>query len=221
MTRSCVPVWTDVRPLRGAAGLLDWRMCGRLSTMLASGKVTGAEGEQTLFPSAHRLPWRLVLALGAGPRRDFSERRFQACVRRAFDAVQGPRGAPRWRSRCRAATASARAGAAATLTSRRALDLLLQELDATPNVVDELAVIAPAAVQKELGEVLRLRAVRGAAAHGRAGAGAPRAARRARSPESSAKICASRARGPNMAAWGAVSTRRFSSSSTTSGSSAS
>ncbi|HTA18129.1 MAG TPA: peptidase M17, partial [Polyangia bacterium] len=46
----CVPVWTDVRPLRGAAGLLDWRLCGRLSTMLASGKVTGAEGEQTLFP---------------------------------------------------------------------------------------------------------------------------------------------------------------------------
>src|SRR3981189_3669572 len=82
----CVPLWTDVRPLRGAAGLLDWRLCGRLSGMLASGKVTAAEGEQTLFPSAHRLPWRLVLALGAGARRDFSERRFQASVRRAFDA---------------------------------------------------------------------------------------------------------------------------------------
>jgi hypothetical protein len=25
-----VPVWSDVRPLRGAAGLLDWRLCGRL-----------------------------------------------------------------------------------------------------------------------------------------------------------------------------------------------
>jgi hypothetical protein len=159
----CVPVWTDVRPLRGAAGLLDWRMCGRLSGMLASGKVTAAEGEQTLFPSAHRLPWRLVLALGAGPRRDFSERRFQASVRRAFDAVRGL-GARRvalalpGRDGERAVT-----GAAAALTSRRALDLLLQELDAMPSVVDELAVIAPAAVQKELGEVLRLRTVRAVA----------------------------------------------------------
>jgi hypothetical protein len=162
----CVPVWTDVRPLRGAAGLLDWRMCGRLSKMLASGKVSGAEGEQTLFPTAHRLPWRLVLALGAGPRRDFTERHFQACVRRAFGAVKGL-GARRLalalpgRDGERAAT-----GAAATLTSRRALDLVLEELDAHPGVVDELAVIAPAAVQKELGEVLRLRAVRSAAPPG-------------------------------------------------------
>jgi hypothetical protein len=176
----CVPVWTDVRPLRGAAGLLDWRLCGRLSTMLASGKVTGAEGEQTLFPTAHRLPWRLVLALGGGARREFSERRFQACVRRAFDAAKGL-GARRLalalpgRDGERAAT-----GATATLTSRRALDLVLQELDATPAIVDELSVIAPAAVQKELGEVLRLRAVRSAAPT----PGRPAAARRvARAPK--------------------------------------
>ena len=159
----CVPVWTDVRPLRGAAGLLDWRMCGRLSTMLAAGKVTGAEGEQTLFPTKHRLPWRLVLALGAGPRRDFSERRFQSCVRRAFDAAKGL-GARRLALALPGRDGEkAASGATATLTSRRALDLVLQELDATPSIVDELHVIAPAAVQKELGEVLRLRAVRSAA----------------------------------------------------------
>ncbi|HSZ80931.1 MAG TPA: M17 family peptidase N-terminal domain-containing protein [Polyangia bacterium] len=162
----CVPVWTDVRPLRGAAGLLDWRLCGRLSMMLASGKVTGAEGEQTLFPTAHRLPWRLVLALGGGPRRDFSDRRFQASVRRALDAVRGL-GARRLalalpgRDGERATT-----GATATLTSRRALDVVLEELDARPGVLDELAVIAPGAVQKELAEVLRLRVVRAAAPTG-------------------------------------------------------
>ena len=162
----CVPVWTDVRPLRGAAGLLDWRLCGRLSTMLASGKVTGAAGEQTLFPTAHRLPWRLVLALGAGPRRDFSDRRFQDSVRRALDAVRGL-GARRLalalpgRDGERATT-----GATAALTSRRALDVVLAELDATPAIVDELAVIAPGAVQKELAEVLRLRVVRATAPPG-------------------------------------------------------
>jgi hypothetical protein len=164
----CVPVWTDVRPLRGAAGLLDWRMCGRLSAMLASGKVTGKEGEQTLFPTTHRLPWRLVLAVGGGPRRDFSEKRFTASVKQALQALRGL-GARRLalalpgRDGERATT-----GATAGLTSRRALDLLLETVDAELAAggtgLDELAVIAPAQVQKELGEVLRLRSVRAAAA---------------------------------------------------------
>jgi hypothetical protein len=150
--------------------------------MLASGKVTGAEGERTLFPSGHRLPWRLVLALGAGPRRDFSEARFVGCVRRALEAARGlgarrlalalpGRDDERASAPAPAAAAAAPAAGGAALTSRRALDLLLQELDAAPGAVDELGVIAPAAVQKELGEVLRLRAVRAAAA----GAGRPAA----------------------------------------------
>jgi hypothetical protein len=172
----CVPLWTDVRPLRGAAGLLDWRMCGRLSAMLVSGKVTGAEGEQTLFPSAHRLPWRLVLALGAGPRRDFSEKRFQASVRRAFDAAKGL-GARRLALALPGRDGERAAASAAALTSRRALDLVLQELDAVPGLLDELAVIAPVAVQKELGEVLRMRAIRAAPAGPRPAA-APRRAQR-------------------------------------------
>jgi hypothetical protein len=158
----CVPVWSDVRPLRGAAGLLDWRMCGRLSAMLAAGKVTGADGEQTLFPTAHRLPWRLVLALGAGPRADFSDKRLQATVRRALKAVAGL-GARRLALALPARESErATAGAAAALTPRRALDIVLQEVDAGPAVLDELCVIAPGAAGKELGEVLRLRAVRAA-----------------------------------------------------------
>jgi Cytosol aminopeptidase family, N-terminal domain len=172
----CVPVWTDVRPLRGAAGLLDWRLCGRLSALLASGKVTGVEGEQTLFPSSHRLPWRLVLALGAGPRRDFSEKRFQASVRRAFDAAKGL-GARRLALALPGRDGERAAASTAALTSRRALDLVLQELDSTPTVLDELAVIAPVAVQKELGEVLRLRAIRAAPAGPRPSSAARRAQR--------------------------------------------
>jgi hypothetical protein len=156
----CVPVWSDVRPPRGAAGLLDWRMCGRLSSMLASGKVTGAEGEQTLFPSAHRLPWRLVLALGAGPRREFSAERLHATVRRVLKAAKGL-GVRRLAFALPARDGEkATTGPAAALTSRRALDVVLEEVDAAPGAVDELTVIVPATVQKELAVVLRLRAVR-------------------------------------------------------------
>jgi Cytosol aminopeptidase family, N-terminal domain len=158
----CVPVWTDVRPLRGAAGLLDWRMCGRLSAMLAAGKVTGADGEQTLFPTASRLPWRLVLALGAGPRAEFSDKRLQAAVRRALKAVGGL-GARRLALALPARDGDrATTGPTATLTLRRALDIVLQEVDSNPGALDELCIIAPGSAGKELGEVLRLRSVRAA-----------------------------------------------------------
>ena len=44
-----VPLWADVRPLRGAAGLLDWRLNGRLSQLLREGRLLGAAGEKLLF----------------------------------------------------------------------------------------------------------------------------------------------------------------------------
>jgi hypothetical protein len=57
-----VPLWTDVRPLRGAAGLLDWRLNGRLSQLLREGRVEGATGEKLLFVTS-RVPWRRVLTV--------------------------------------------------------------------------------------------------------------------------------------------------------------
>ena len=66
-----VGFWSDARPLRGAPGILDWRLCGKLSAWLVSGKVAGTDGEQTLFPSGGRLAWKLVLVAGLGRRADF------------------------------------------------------------------------------------------------------------------------------------------------------
>jgi hypothetical protein len=174
----CIPVWSDVRPLRGAAGLLDWRMCGRLSAMMAAGKVTGAEGEQTLFPSAGRLPWRLVLALGAGARRDFNEARLVAGLRRALKATAGL-GARRlaYALPGRDGERIVAGSPPSVPASRRALDLVLQELDGGAAPLDELTVIAPGAAGKELAEVLRLRAVRASAEVPRVGVPAKRAGR--------------------------------------------
>jgi hypothetical protein len=39
-----LPFFSDERPLRGAAGLCDWRLCGRLSRMLQAGRVAGQLG---------------------------------------------------------------------------------------------------------------------------------------------------------------------------------
>jgi leucyl aminopeptidase len=58
---------TTDRPLRGAAGQADWRLCGRLSRLIASGRVEGHAGEAALLPGGGGLRAPLLLALGLGP----------------------------------------------------------------------------------------------------------------------------------------------------------
>ncbi len=65
--------FVDERPLRGAAGLCDWRMCGRLSRLLVGGRVTGAFGETTLYPAA-RVPFGRLVLVGLGKMADFDEK---------------------------------------------------------------------------------------------------------------------------------------------------
>jgi hypothetical protein len=55
------------RPLRGAAGRADWRLCGRLSRLLAERRVEGHAGEAVLLPGGGGLRAPLLLALGRGP----------------------------------------------------------------------------------------------------------------------------------------------------------
>jgi hypothetical protein len=83
-----VPIWTDVRPLRGAAGLLDWRLNGRLSECLRDERFAGERGERLLWPTK-RIPWRAVLAIGLGATRDFDEERFRDTLDTTFTVMQG------------------------------------------------------------------------------------------------------------------------------------
>ncbi len=58
---------TDQRPLRGAAGIVDWRLCGELSNALQSGSLTGALGERLLMPTHGRIGPKRLLIFGVGP----------------------------------------------------------------------------------------------------------------------------------------------------------
>lgn len=64
-----VGVTTDTRPLVGAAGYLDWRLCGRISRMLQAGVATGAAGEKVLLPTLGRLGATRIFLFGWGPER--------------------------------------------------------------------------------------------------------------------------------------------------------
>ena len=57
----------DRRPLRGAAGIVDWRLCGELSRALQTGSLTGALGERLLMPTHGRIGPKRLLLFGAGP----------------------------------------------------------------------------------------------------------------------------------------------------------
>jgi hypothetical protein len=63
----CVFVTEDDRPLGGAAGYLDWRMCGSLSRVLLQGFFKGDRGEQLLMPTSGGVPAVKLFAVGAGP----------------------------------------------------------------------------------------------------------------------------------------------------------
>lgn len=57
----------DERPLQGAAGLLDWRMCGWLTQQFLVENFRGKRGEKILTWPAKRVPTERVIILGAGP----------------------------------------------------------------------------------------------------------------------------------------------------------
>ena len=56
------------RPLRGAAGRADWRLCGLVSDLLADGRLREKTGAAVLVPGAGRLAADRVMLVGLGRR---------------------------------------------------------------------------------------------------------------------------------------------------------
>jgi hypothetical protein len=83
-----VPIWADVRPLRGAAGLVDWRLCGRLSQVLRDGRLEGTPGEKLLLVT-NRIRWKRVLAIGVGDSNEFGGESFRRAVDCGLQALRG------------------------------------------------------------------------------------------------------------------------------------
>lgn len=69
--------FADERPLQGVGGLVDWRLNGFLSRLILDGRITGAWGEQLLYPLPSRLPVKKVLYVGLGDRSKYGSTRFK------------------------------------------------------------------------------------------------------------------------------------------------
>ena len=79
----CVFVGEDDRPLRGAAGFLDWRLCGSLSRVLVSGFFVGAPGDALLLPTLGRIAIPRVFAIGLGASQSLTEASLQSALQTA------------------------------------------------------------------------------------------------------------------------------------------
>jgi hypothetical protein len=142
------PFFADERPLRGAAGLADWRLCGRLSRLLAAGRVGGAFGEATLLPG-QKLAFPRVVLFGLGPSDGFDEPRFRAASRAIRELARGL-GSTRY-----ALPLPGRS--TGRIMARRAVELWLEEGPASPEegcLREEVWLIEEQAAQKDMSDAL-------------------------------------------------------------------
>src|SRR5690606_9263302 len=82
-----LPFFSDERPLRGVLGLVDWRMCGRISALIEGGRVDGARDEIVLVPARPRLTFEKVLLFGLGPRDEFDLEAFGRTTERMLETL--------------------------------------------------------------------------------------------------------------------------------------
>ncbi len=82
-------IWQEQRPLGGLAGLLDWRLAGKLSKLARETFLAGALGEILFLPGRPRLPFDKVLVMGLGPRETFGDDAFRRATLRLIETLEG------------------------------------------------------------------------------------------------------------------------------------
>lgn len=82
-------VYKDERPLRGLAGLVDWRLAGRLARLAKDAFLVGDRDEVLALPARPRLPFDKCLVVGLGARRSFDEAACRKAFARILDALTG------------------------------------------------------------------------------------------------------------------------------------
>jgi hypothetical protein len=77
--------FADQRPLRGGAGVADWRLCGWISGLAESRRLRGDWGECALLMTHGRLGATRLLLLGLGARARFGIDAHRAAVQAAVE----------------------------------------------------------------------------------------------------------------------------------------
>ena len=139
-----LPVFKDDRPLRGAAGLADWRLCGRLSRLLKANKASADAGETMLLPPGRRLKFRRVIWFGLGDAKAYTDDRFRQDLKWILDVVTKA-GATDW-------ALQAPGRASGLIGARRAVEIILED----QQLVDQpITLLEDPTGQKDVSKLLR------------------------------------------------------------------
>ena len=144
--RDCLvlPVFRDDRPLRGAAGLADWRLCGRLSRLLKSNRATAEAGETMMMPPGRRLRFKRVLWFGLGDARGYTDDRLRKDLTWIASVVKNA-GATDW-------AVQAPGRASGLIGARRAVEIILEDQTLAGQPI---TLLEDPAGQKDIAELLR------------------------------------------------------------------
>jgi len=139
-----LPVFRDDRPLRGAAGLADWRLCGRLSRLVKTNRATAEAGETLLLPPGRRLRFSRIMWFGLGDARGYTDERFRNDVSWIREVVSDA-GVADW-------ALQAPGRASGLIGARRAVEIMLEDAE----LVDQpVTLLEDPAGQKDIAELLR------------------------------------------------------------------
>ncbi len=84
-----VGFFEDIRPLKGAAGALDWILCGSLSHLIIHNKIRGALGEVALLTTKGKIPAPKVFMVGLGPRSQMTPATLREASKQAAAIIAG------------------------------------------------------------------------------------------------------------------------------------
>ena len=144
--------FADERPLRGVGGLVDWRLNGKLSRLIMAERLTGAWGEQLLYPQSSRLTVNKLVYFGLGDRTKFGSTRFKEITNRMLRTLM--------RLGCWSFATVLPGRESLKLVPRQLIDLWLGELQKVflsqryHDLHYEIAFLEPMEVQSEISEQL-------------------------------------------------------------------
>lgn len=135
----------DERPLRGVAGLVDFRLAGQLSKLLVRGRARGRAGEQVLLPGRPRLAGDRVLLVGLGRRAEFDGPRARTALSKLFSSLDA--------LFARTVVLCLPGRGDQTLSTEAAIEAFLPVLD-EPHEQDEVTLIEPPDVVRAMRQLL-------------------------------------------------------------------
>lgn len=153
-----LPLFRDLRPSRGALGLVDWRLLGRVSAAVQGGRFAGDLGEILLVSGRPKLPFDKLFVYGAGDLESFSEESFRAATGGLFRALAA--------AQVRTSVCLLPGREGGEIEARRAMELLVQVVGEDPADHDEVILVEDADGPREMAPVIeqvrrRVRARRG------------------------------------------------------------